>query len=86
VNARRSDNGATLSPLHGASSLGENRILDAEAFQRMIILERKRSERSRKPFMLLLLDMGGSASEKNGQLLSKILSVLSIPTCDTDGT
>jgi lipopolysaccharide/colanic/teichoic acid biosynthesis glycosyltransferase len=86
VNARRSDNGATLSPLHGASSLGENRILDAEAFQRMIILERKRSERSRKPFMLLLLDMGGSASEKNGKILSKILSVLSISTRDTDVT
>jgi len=67
VNARRSDNGVALNPLHGASSLGDSRILDAEAFRRMIILERKRSERSRKRFMLLLLDMGDRPSAKNGK-------------------
>jgi lipopolysaccharide/colanic/teichoic acid biosynthesis glycosyltransferase len=86
VNARRSDNGVALNRLHGASLLGDSRILDAEAFRRMIILERKRSERSRKRFMLLLLDIGDRLSEKNGKILGKILSVLSVSTRDTDVT
>ena len=53
----------------------------------MITLERKRSERSRKPFMLLLLDMGDHLpSEKNGRILGKILSALSASARDTDVT
>jgi lipopolysaccharide/colanic/teichoic acid biosynthesis glycosyltransferase len=53
----------------------------------MITLERKRSERSRKPFMLLLLDMGDRLpSEKNGKTLGKILSALAGSTRDTDVT
>jgi lipopolysaccharide/colanic/teichoic acid biosynthesis glycosyltransferase len=88
VNARRSgSNGVSLSPISEASSLGDRGILDAEAFRRMIALERKRSERSRKPFMLLLLDMGDALpSEKNGRILGKILSALSLSTRDTDVT
>ena len=86
MNARRSDNGVALNPPHGASSFGDSRILDAEAFRRMIILERKRSERSRKRFMLLLLDMGDRPPEQTGKILGKILSVLSVSTRDTDVT
>ena len=53
----------------------------------MIALERKRSERSRKPFMLLLLDMGDDIpSAKNGKILGKIVSALSASTRDTDVT
>ena len=52
----------------------------------MIALERKRSERSRKPFILLLLDMGDRPSDKNGKILGKISSVLSASTRDTDVT
>ncbi len=88
MNARRSgSNGVSLSPISEASSLGDRGILNAEAFRRMIALERKRSERSRKPFMLLLLDMGDDLpSEKNGRILGKILSALSLSTRDTDVT
>jgi lipopolysaccharide/colanic/teichoic acid biosynthesis glycosyltransferase len=88
VNARRSgSNGLTFSPLSEAPSLGDSGILNAEAFRRMITLERKRSERSRKPFMLLLMDMGDRLpSEKNGKILGKILSALSLTTRDTDVT
>jgi lipopolysaccharide/colanic/teichoic acid biosynthesis glycosyltransferase len=76
-----------LSPLSEATPLEERSILDAEAFRRMIALERKRSERSRKPFMLLLLDMGDELpSEKNGRILGKILSALAVSTRDTDVT
>jgi lipopolysaccharide/colanic/teichoic acid biosynthesis glycosyltransferase len=88
VNPRSSgSNGVSLSPISEASSLGDRGILNAEAFRRMIALERKRSERSRKPFMLLLLDMGDDLpSEKNGRILGKILSALTLSTRDTDVT
>lgn len=88
MNVRRSgSNGVSLSPISEVSSLGDRGILNAEAFRRMITLERKRSERSRKPFMLLLLDMGDDfPSEKNGRVLGKILSALSLSTRDTDVT
>lgn len=87
MKARRSSNGITLSPISGASSSGDPDILNAESFRRMIALERKRSERSRKPFMLLLLDMGEQlSSEKNGETLGKILSALSLSSRETDFT
>lgn len=87
MQARRfGSNGATLSILSEASSTEERVVLDSEAFRRMIALERKRSERSRKPFILLLLDMGDRPSDKNGKLLAKISSVLSASTRDTDVT
>lgn len=79
-------NGTTLSVLSEASSTEERVVLDSEAFRRMIALERKRSERSRKPFILLLLDMGDRPSDKNARILAKISSVLSESTRDTDVT
>jgi len=82
---RSGPNGLSLAPLPEASSLEDRGILNADAFRRMITLERKRSERSRKPFMLLLLDMGDRLpSEKNGKTLGKILAALSGSTRDTD--
>jgi lipopolysaccharide/colanic/teichoic acid biosynthesis glycosyltransferase len=87
VHARRSGtNGETLGALSEAVSSGERAVLNPEAFRRMIALERKRSERSRKPFILLLLDMGDRPSNKNGKILAKISSVLSALTRDTDVT
>ncbi|MFZ1931362.1 MAG: hypothetical protein WAU50_19640, partial [Candidatus Sulfotelmatobacter sp.] len=75
-----------MSALSETASSGERVVLNPEAFRRMIALERKRSERSRKPFILLLLDMGDRPSEKNGKILGKISSVLSASTRDTDVT
>jgi lipopolysaccharide/colanic/teichoic acid biosynthesis glycosyltransferase len=75
-----------LSALSDASSSEERVVLNPEAFRRMIALERKRSERSRKPFVLLLLDMGDRPSDKNGKILGKISTVLSASTRDTDVT
>ena len=84
---RSGPNGLSFAPVPEASSLGDQGILNADAFRRMITLERKRSERSRKPFMLLLLDMGDRLpSEKNGKILGKILSALAGSTRDTDVT
>jgi exopolysaccharide biosynthesis polyprenyl glycosylphosphotransferase len=79
-------NSITFSPSE-ASASEERCILDPEAFRRTIAMERKRSERSRKPFMLLLLDMGEQlCSEKNGKTLERILDALALSTRETDIT
>ena len=60
-------------------------ILDQEVFRRMISLERKRSERTQRPFVLLLMDTGRTQpTEKNGQMLLDILSALQSATRETD--
>ena len=77
MNVRRSGKSISLSPISGLSASVDRGVLDAKAFRRMITLERKRSERSRKPFILLLLDMGEHLpSDKNGKTLAKILAAL----------
>lgn len=60
-------------------------VLSEEVFHRMISRERKRTERSHKPFLLMLLDMGDEMSAYNGDsCLRKILNVLSLITRETD--
>jgi len=87
VQARRNGGkGVALSALPELSSSAERVVLNSEAFRKMIALERKRSERSRKPFVLLLLEMGDRPSDKSGKILAKISSVLSASTRDTDVT
>lgn len=55
----------------------EYAMLADEHFRRVLTLERQRSERSRKPFLLMLLDTGDSVpSDKNRKLLEKILAAL----------
>jgi exopolysaccharide biosynthesis polyprenyl glycosylphosphotransferase len=62
-------------------------VLAEEPFHRMIALERKRTERSGKPFLLMLLDAGHCLpSDRNGRVLGKILSALSLSTRETDVT
>jgi lipopolysaccharide/colanic/teichoic acid biosynthesis glycosyltransferase len=77
---------------NAASSLGtvaglaaERGILNDQAFRRMIALERKRSERSRKPFVLMLFDVGKcSCPENDSKLLGRILTRLSRSIRETD--
>ncbi len=45
-----------LSQPHNGLELKD--VLTAEVFRRMISLERKRSERTQRPFVLLLMDTG----------------------------
>lgn len=88
MNVRRSGNGSHLGPLVASPiSLAERTILREDAFRRMISLERKRSERSRKPFLLMLLDMGEHLhSQQNGKTLEGILAALTLSTRETDAT
>ena len=63
----------------------DREILQEEAFKRMISVERKRTERSKKPFLLMLLETGGyHAPEKNANVLANILSALLASTRETD--
>lgn len=74
-------------PLVQAEPDQESGVLDEVSFHRIIALEEKRTKRSRKPFLLMLLDAGSCLSRnKSGNVLSKILSALSLSTRDTDVT
>src|SRR5215469_2873557 len=70
-----------------SSFCGHRAILAEDSFQRMISLERKRTERSHKPFILMLLDTAGFLSrEKNSKILHRLLTALSSATRETDIT
>jgi lipopolysaccharide/colanic/teichoic acid biosynthesis glycosyltransferase len=71
----------------GPGPAGTRNVLNEEGFHRVISLERKRTERSRKPFLLMLLDMGESLpSQEGSETLGKILSTLAVATRETDVT
>lgn len=59
--------------------------LGEAAFHRMISLERRRTSRSQRSFLLMLVDLGEhSTSKQNKSSLRKILSTLSSILRDTD--
>jgi len=69
----------------GSKEIVLKEVLGEEVFRRMISLERKRSERTQRPFVLLLMDTGQSqATAKNGRILLDILSALQAATRETD--
>jgi len=88
-NSRRPTNG-DASPAAVArriTSNGSRQVLDDQSFHKMIALERKRSERSHKSFLLMLLDAGDQLpSQPNGEALGKILAALALATRETDVT
>ena len=68
-----------------STSHGDNGLLTEHHFQRAIVLERKRSERSKRAFLLMLVGSGNcSSSEECGKLISEILSPLSLSIRETD--
>lgn len=74
-----------LSRSQGPVASGE--VLSEETFDRMIALERKRSERSQRPFVLLLIDAGrNQRGDKQGRGLLDMLSALQEATRETDVT
>ena len=81
-----SGNGSGLDSLPSkVASAREREVLEEELFKRMIALERKRTERSAKPFLLMLLETGEhQAEEKNGIVLAKVITALSAATRETD--
>jgi len=74
---------------HSKPTGAKRRLLDEESFHELISIERKRAERSRKAFLLMLLDLGRlQAGEQNGngRGLQKILRALSSSLRETDFT
>jgi exopolysaccharide biosynthesis polyprenyl glycosylphosphotransferase len=95
IQQRQGDNSVKVSPRNNSGvplsglPLPSQRysVLAEEPFHRMIALERKRTERSGQPFLLMLLDGGDCLpSDRNGRVLSRILSALSLSTRETDVT
>ena len=73
-------------PLTSTSvSDGEREFLPADAFKRRFSVERKRTERSGKPFVLMLLEIGQPHSEsRNTPLFGGVISALLASTRETD--
>jgi exopolysaccharide biosynthesis polyprenyl glycosylphosphotransferase len=86
VNLRRSIDTESNGPFALNSETDNERdILNEAAFHKVISLERRRTERSRKPFLLMLLDFGDPApSEAVVKNLNKLLEKLSTSTRETD--
>lgn len=83
---QNSDNGSGLDSLSSKSTSAVPReVLEEELFKRMIAVERKRTERSAKPFLLMLLEAGEhQTGENNGSILGKVIAALSTATRETD--
>jgi lipopolysaccharide/colanic/teichoic acid biosynthesis glycosyltransferase len=63
----------------------EYHVLDEESFRHMIAVERKRSERSGQPLLLVLLQAkDGLPASAKGSVLEQILAALSLATRETD--
>jgi hypothetical protein len=83
VNSRPESNNAS-SGLFAARTM-DRETLGEEEFHRMISIERRRTVRSRKSFLLMLLDMGEHSTPKSNKLsLQEILSTLSRMLRETD--
>lgn len=83
---KRSTNGVSqLQDWLGSKEVFTKEVLTEEVFRRMISLERKRSERTQRPFVLLLMDTRRTQpTEKNCRILLDILSALQTATRETD--
>jgi exopolysaccharide biosynthesis polyprenyl glycosylphosphotransferase len=83
----RSNNAApsVADPLVESVSACDRLPLDEETFRRTIAVERKRTERSKAPFLLMLLETTSDArAEKRRLTLDVILSALMASSRDTD--
>jgi len=73
---------AAVAFANGSTALGA--FLSQEHFRRMLSRERKRSERSRKHFVLMLIDGKGPKNKKTDALLEQIAVVMGASVRETD--
>ena len=74
-----------IDPLFEPVQAADRRPLDEQSFRRVIAIERKRTERSKAPFVLMLLEVANhQGAEKTARALDSILSVLLLSSRDTD--
>src|SRR6266581_2647938 len=63
----------------GSSVVKQGKTLQEETFHNMLMLERRRAERSRKPFVLMLLDAGAFVeSGTTDSVMHSVISKLSV--------
>jgi len=62
----------------------ERTALDEESFRRVVAVERKRTERSKAPFVLMLIEVANQESEKAAPALETVISLLLTSSRDTD--
>ena len=87
VNGRHNNSSHSVLGLTRFSTVADRSVLREEAFRRMISLEKKRTERSQKCFVLTLFEIKHLSSAENAQdVLGKILSALASTTRETDVT
>lgn len=85
MNSRRSTNGSIAGVAPALSTpVCDRVVLSEESFLRTLSLERKRTERSRKPFLLMLLEFGDILPNESSRALGKVISALSASTRATD--
>jgi lipopolysaccharide/colanic/teichoic acid biosynthesis glycosyltransferase len=78
---------SSVETLEASESTLPVEVLSEKAFQRLISQERKRSERSQRPFVLLLVDTDHTQPDGNGSRgLLDILQALQVATRETDFT
>jgi lipopolysaccharide/colanic/teichoic acid biosynthesis glycosyltransferase len=66
-------------------SAGESEVLSEGVFKRMIALERMRTERSKEPFLLMLLEAGDNQpADTTGTILDRVASALLSTGRETD--
>jgi exopolysaccharide biosynthesis polyprenyl glycosylphosphotransferase len=83
----RNNNNASpvADPLLDAASECDRLPLDEDTFRRTIAVERKRTERSKAPFLLMLLETNGiEIAEKRKVTLDAIVAALMLSSRDTD--
>jgi lipopolysaccharide/colanic/teichoic acid biosynthesis glycosyltransferase len=72
-------------PLLETANVVSRAALDESTFRRMIAIERKRTERSKAPFVLMLLEVvSDRGSKKNSVTLSRVATALLSSSRDTD--
>lgn len=72
-------------PLFDTLGAGDREVLSEKAFMRTIAIERKRSERSKEPFLLMLVEVGSNPeSKENQKVLESMLAVLQGSSRETD--
>jgi lipopolysaccharide/colanic/teichoic acid biosynthesis glycosyltransferase len=86
VTSTRQDSATNLpDPLSETANIGERVALDEESFKRIIAIERKRTERSKSPFVLMLLETANhQGSERDRAALDCVLTALLASSRDTD--
>lgn len=85
IRSRQPKSPNAADPLLEVTPALERRPLEEETFRQMIAIERKRTERSKSPFLLMLLEVeDGGSQKKIGATLEKVLGALLLSSRDTD--